>query len=194
MPRIPDYDAVGTSVPRAQTPRFANRSQAITDEGRASLVGAVGGAIQQVAEHDDKLNYAAARATILKADADARETLRNDPDPFSYERRYRDNLLKAKDAASNLIRGSRSRELFQADIDADIERGAGQIREIARGRIADNGRATLQSTLDSTLKTALDAQDEASSVASIQTANTSIAAARDSGFIDAVAAEKLRQA
>lgn len=192
MARIPDYDVVGTNVARINTPRFQDRSRQIASEGQRALVGAVGGVLQQAAEHDDKLSYAAARGTILKADADARETLRNDADPYTYENRYRENLRKAKEGAAKQIRGRNSRALFEADIDADIERGAGQIREIARGKIADNGRATLQSTIESSLQTALDAQDEGSSIASIQTANTSIQAAQDSGYIDAVTGERLR--
>lgn len=192
MARIPDYDAAGTSVARTQTPRFTDNSAQIERQGQAALLGAVGQVVQAAEEHDDKLNYAAARSSILKADADARESLRNDADPYTYEKRYRENLTKAKEGAAKQIRGRQSRALFEADIDADIERGVGQIREIARGRITDQGRATLQSTLDSSLKTALDAQDDASSIASIQTANTSITAAQERGYIDAVAAEKLR--
>jgi hypothetical protein len=194
MPRIPDYEAAGVSVARANTPRFTpDRSRAIVAGGQEALIGAVGQAADQAVEHDDKLRYAAARATILKADSDARETLSNDADPYTYESRYRESLRKAKETAASGIRGSRSRALFEAGIDADIERGAGQIKEIARERIAVNGRATLQSTLDTALRTGLDAKDDATSVASIQTANTSIAAARESGFIDPVTAEKLRQ-
>ncbi len=192
MARIPDYDIAGTSVPRTETPRFADRSRQIRQEGAQALAGAVSNVVQFQAEHDDKLSYAAARGAILKADADARESLRNDSDPYTYESRYRDNLKKAKEAAAKGIRGRQSRALFEADIDADIERGAGQVKEIARGRIADNGRATLQSTIETSLRTALDSPDEASAVASIQTANTAITAARDSGFIDAVAAERLQ--
>ena len=192
MARIPDYDVAGTSVPRIQTPRFNDNSRQIRSEGVGALVGAVGSLVQQAAEHDDKLNYAAARASILKADTDTREALRNDPDPYSYEKRYRENLRKAKEGASSMIRGRQSRELFNADIDADIERGAIQVRGIAQDRIADDGRATLQSTIESSLRTALDSPDEGSAVASIQTANTAIGAARDIGYINAVAAQKLQ--
>lgn len=193
MPRIPDYTAAGTSTPRSNTPRFAaDRSDDIEREGQQALIGAIGAATDRAVEHDDKLNYAAARGAILKADADTREALRNDNDPYTFEARYREGLRKAKASAAIGIRGQRSRALFEADIDADIERGAGQVRDIAREQIAVGGRATLQSTLDTGLRTAMDATDDGSAIASIETAYTAIAAARESRFIDPVAAETLQ--
>lgn len=192
MPRIPDYDVAGTTVPRTQTPRSVDRSSEIRSQGLGELVGAVAGVAQQAEDHDDKLSYAAARGAILKADSDAREAFRNDSDPYTFEARYRENLRKAKEGAAKGIRGRRSRALFEADIDADIERGALAVKEIARGKITDQGRATLQSTIEGGLRTALDSKDDASAVASIQNTNTAIQAAQDSGFIDPVAAEKLR--
>lgn len=184
MPRIPDYTAAGTSVPRANTPRFApDRSGEIVAEGQQALLGAVGAAVDQAVDHDDKLRYAAARSTLLDAQAEARKELEGDNNYETYEARFRERAAKARSIAAANIRGTRSRELFEADAQADIERGVDQIRGLARAREVDQGIATMNTLLESNRNKALETKDPIERGARVQASLDAIDGAYQKGYI-----------
>lgn len=193
MPRIPNYEAAGTSVARTGSLRTeVDRSEAIEREGQGALLGAVGEAVAQAVEHDDKLRYAAARSTLLQAQSAARRELEADNDYETFESRYRERTAKARTAAAASIRGGRSRELFEADAQADIERGVEQIRGLARTKEVDQGVSLLNSTLEANRNAALESKDEAERIAYLEASNDSIQGALDKGYITADSAREVR--
>lgn len=192
MPRIPDYDVVGTSVARANTPRFADRSRQIEAEGQQALLGAVGNVVQDISEHDDKMRYAAARSTLLQAQMGIRKELEADNDYETFEQRYRDRIGKAQAEAAKNIRGRRSRALFETDAQIDLERGAEQIRGAARAKEVNQGIALLNGTLETNRSAALESKDEAERIALLQSSNDLIQGAFDKGYISAEQAREVR--
>lgn len=184
MPRIPDYSAAGTSTARSNTPRFpVDRSAAIEAEGQQALLGAVTGVVQQVEEHDDKLRYAAARSTLLQAQVEARKELEGDTNYETYEKRFRDRTAKARSEAAAKIRGTRSRELFEIDAQADIERGVEQVRGLARAREVDEGIATVNANLEANRTAALESKDPVERGALVQSSLDMIDGLFRKGFI-----------
>lgn len=192
MARIPDYDAAGTSVARTQTPRFTDQSAQIEAGGQQALLGAVGNVIAQAEEHDDRLRYAAARSTLLQAQISARKELEADNDYETFETRYRERMTKAQSTAAAQIKGRRSRELFESDARLDLERGAEQIRGVARAKETDQGLALLNGTLESNRNAALESTDETERGALLESSNDLIQGALDKGYISANAARETR--
>ncbi len=193
MPRIPNYDAAGVSVARANTPRFApDRSGEIERQGQAALLGAVGQVVDQAVAHDDKLRYAAARSTLLQEQNAVRKELEADGDYETFESRYRERTAKARSTAAANIRGARSRELFEADAQADIERGVEQIKGVARTKEVDQGIALLNSTLEGNRNAALESKDPAERAALLQSSHDLIQGALDKSYINADAAREVR--
>lgn len=193
MPRIPDYNAAGTTVPRTATPRFpADRSERIVAEGREALVGAVGAAVERAVDHDDKLRYASARGALLREQIAARKELEGDANYQTYESRFVERTAKARTAAAANIRGARSRELFEIDAQADIDRGLEQIRGLARAREVDEGIATMNNDLESNRTAALESSDPIERGALVKASLDSIDGTFKKGFIKEAEAGALR--
>ncbi len=194
MPRIPDYTAAGTSVPRTTTPRFnPDRSRAIVAEGQGALLTAVDQAVDQAVEHDDKLRYATARGSLLRAQIEARKELEGDPNYETYETRFRERTAKARSDAASGIRGPRSRELFEADAQADIERGVEQIRAQARGVEVDQNIASANSDLEANRTAALESKDPIERGALVQNSLDKIDGLLRKGYIKASEAQAQRE-
>lgn len=194
MPRIPDYTAAGTTVPRTATPRFpADRSERIVAEGREALVGAVGAAVERAVDHDDKLRYASARGALLREQIAARKELEGDANYQTYESRFVERTAKARTAAAANIRGARSRELFEIDAQADIDRGLEQIRGLARAREVDEGIATMNNDLESNRTAALESSDPIERGALVQASLDSIDGTFKKGYIKETEAGALRE-
>lgn len=183
MPRIPDASAVGYSTPQGRTPRFQDRSGEIV----AQAVGQFGQVVTQAAdayqEREDTFAYARAKTALLQADADARRELENDQDWGTFEKRYSEKMATAREKAAGMIRSSRDRALFDMDAKLDVERGAGEIRGVAKRKEIDWGRATLDGMLESNRTAALNAKDEPTRAALIRTTQDAIEGAKAKGYI-----------
>lgn len=185
MPRIPDSTQLGYSVPRTRTPRFQDRSGEIVADATQGFARTLGQAADSLQEHDDQFNYARAKSTLLAADVEARRELENDPDWESYEKRYTERMAKAREQATGLIRGGRSRSLFDMDAKLDVERGTGEIRGIAKRKEIDWGRASLESSLATNRTAALNAKDEATRASLLKASQDLIAGAVSNGYASA---------
>lgn len=161
MPRIPDADNLGYSVPRTRTPHFQDRSGLIEAEGAIQLAQTVGAVADRFQEREDQFNYAQAKSTLLQADIEARRALEDDNDWESYEKKYSERMAKARESASKLIRGKRDRSLFEMDAKLDFERGLGEVRTFAKQKEVRWGRSTLDQALEANRAAALNAKDEA---------------------------------
>lgn len=183
MPRIPDENQLGYSVPRTRTPRFQDRSGEIVADAVGGFARTLGQAADSLQEHDDQFNYARAKSTLLTADVEARKELENDQDWETYEKRYSERMAKAREQAVGLIRGGRSRSLFDADAKLDVERGTGEIRGIAKRKEIDWGRASLEATLAANRTAALNATDEKTRAALLSASQDLIAGAAAEGLM-----------
>lgn len=194
MPRIPDASQLGYSVPRANTPHFQDNSALIQSEAVENFAGTVNRVASVLQEQDDQFNYSRAKSAILQADVDARRQLENDQDWETYEKRYTESMQKALDGASKMIRGKRSRALFDADARLDLDRGTGEIRNIAKRKEIDWGRGSLSSLLESNRTAALNAKDEATRAAIIAATQEAIGGALGKGYLSEQEAANHRQA
>lgn len=185
MPRIPDSTQLGYSVPRTRTPRFQDRSGEIVADATQGFARTLGQVADSLQEHDDQFNYARAKSTLLAADVEARRELENDPDWESYEKRYTERMAKAREQATGLIRGGRSRSLFDMDAKLDVERGTGEVRNIARRKEVDWGRSSLEASLAANRSAALSASDEATRTSLLSASQDLIAGAVSKGYTSA---------
>lgn len=198
MARLPNLDDLG---PRP-TPRAGLKSQlpiasVANPDAISRAVGNFGDQLartgDQALDREDKLNYAAAKSTVLKADAETRQQLADDPDYGTIEKRYTERMTKARADASAMIASKFDRRLFDADTATDIDRGTFEVRKIAtnKKKAADTG--LFASTLEDLQASARLAQDDATREAAITTATEAITGAQANGLIDPVKAVEMRR-
>jgi hypothetical protein len=193
MPKLPDVTSLQRPVPRSQRAIPSDRSGEIEGAAVADFGGnlaRIGGDIQQ---RQDRFAYAQARSELLQADIAIRRELENDQDFATYEQRYREKLGKAREGATAKVQGRMDRALFEQETKLDIERGVSSVREIARRKEVDVGRAGLQQTLANNRTVALETGDEALRTALISSTTDAILGARDKGYINAQEAVDERQ-
>jgi hypothetical protein len=194
MPRLPDVTDLGARpVPQSRRPVVTDQSGEIM--GRA-VESASANLIQlsaQRQERQDRIGYATARSSLLQADIAARQSLENDNDFATYESRYREKLGKARQDAAQNIRGRTDRALFEQDTAVDLERGATEIRGLARRKEVDIGRAGFADTLQKNRTAALEAGDEGTRSALIASTQEAITGAAERGYISAQEAIDHRQ-
>lgn len=183
MARIPDASQLGYSVPRTQTPRFQDRSGEIV----AGAVGRFGQVVGQVAsdiqEKDDSFAYARAKSILIGADVEARRALEDDNDWATYEKRYTESMTKAREAAANIVRGSRDRAMFELEAKGIIDRNTEQVRGQSKRKEIDWGRATLDGMLENNRTAALNAKDEPTRAALIFATQEAIEGAKAKGYL-----------
>ena len=186
MPRIPDASALGErTIPTGRAPLVQDRSGEILAGALGQSAERIGSTIAAFGERQDQLQYAKARSELLTADAAIRKELENDNDWQTYEQRYREKLGKAREKVSATVRGRSDRALFEQETSFDLERGAASIRDMARRKEVDVGRADLDTVLDTNRRTALETQDEALRSSLIGSAQDAIGGARAKGYITA---------
>lgn len=183
MARIPDASQLGYSVPQTRTPRFQDRSGEIVARAVGQFGQVVGQAANQIQEREDQFAFAQAKSSLLQADVDARRSLENDQDWATYEKRYTDSMSKAREKAAGMIRGNRDRALFDMDAKLDFERGVGEIRNVAKRKEIDWGRASLDGMLQSNRTAALNAKDEPTRAALILATQEAIGGAKAKGYL-----------
>jgi ribosomal protein S20 len=193
MPKLPDATALDRPVPQP-------RRSVTTDQSGQIMGQAIEGAgntlirlSEQRQERQDRTGYAAARSSLLQADVAARRELENDNDFATHEARYREKLGQARQDATKLVRGRTDRALFELDTAADLERGVSEIRGQARRMEVDTSRASLNDTLQKNRTAALEAKDEGTRSALIQSTQEAITGAAERGFISAQEAVDQRQ-
>lgn len=194
MPRLPDLDSLGARpVPQGPRGTSSVRNAGAVADAAAQLGGQIAQIGQGMIEKQDKLNYAAARASLLKADVQARQELQDDPDYETYGARYTEKMKAARDAAAGMIKSNSDRALFQAESNVDVERGLGEVNGLARGKRNTARFATAISSLDSLHDVAAGALDEETRLATVKNAGDVIQGLVDQGVVDQARAVELRQ-
>lgn len=183
MPRIPDASQLGYTVPSIRTPRFQDRSGEIVAESAGRLAQSIGAAADAYQEREDKFAYAQAKSALLSADVEVRRTLENDQDWGTFEKRYSESMTKAREKAAGLIRSPRDRALFDMDAKLDVERGVNEVRNVAKRKEVDWGRASLDGMLQANRSAALNAADEPTRAALISATQDAIDGAKSKGYI-----------
>lgn len=194
MARLPDLDSLGARpIPRARMGvASVDNPGAIGNavEGFGDVAARIGAA---EVEKEDQLSYAAAKASLLKADAEARMELADDPDYETAEKRYQERMGKAKSAASTLIKSRFDRQVFDVDTRTDLDRGSFEIRKVATNKRQAAETATFASTLLDLQATARTATDDATREAAIKTATDAISGAQAKGLLSPEKALEARQ-
>jgi hypothetical protein len=192
MARIPDVTSLGERrAPIGRAPTYEDRSAEITAESIGNAARQLGGAVVDFADRRDDFRVAKAGATFSTAEASARQF--QDDDWETYETRYRESMTKAKEEALKGVRLPANRQALELQFDSAVERGALNVRQSARVKEIEFGRADLSSMLDSYRTAALSSTDEAMRARSIAGAQLAIQSARDNQYIDPTDAEKLNK-
>lgn len=194
MPRLPDLDSLGARpVPQPNRGVSSVRNAGAVGDAAAQLGQQVTQMGQGMIEKEDKLNYAAARASLLKADIQTRQELQDDPDYETYGARYTEKMKAARDQAAGMIKSNSDRALFEAESATDVARGEGEIGAVARGKRNTAMFATAMSSLDSLHDVASGALDEETRVATVKNAGDVVQGLVENGVIDAARGVELRQ-
>lgn len=194
MPRLPDVTSLGERpVPRGRTPIISDRSGEIAGQAIESTGENLIQLSNQREQRLDRIGYAQARSSLLQADIATRRELENDNDFTTYESRYREKLGKARQDASQFIRGRTDRALFEQDTAADLERGVSEVRGLARRKEVDTGRSSLAQMLQANRTAAMDATDEGTRAALIASTNEAITGAKERGYVSAQEATDQRK-
>jgi hypothetical protein len=194
MAKIPDSTYLGERrIGDGRVPLVVDRSAQIAAQGASDTATSINNAVQRYAEHDDAFNYARARSAVQSADIKLRSSFEDDADWATQESRYSEGMKTAREEASKLISGARSRALFDNDAKVDVERGTEQIRHQAKETEGHWGRAQLDDTLASNRTAALEARDEPTRAALTTNVQDSIAGALQKRYITPEQAKNLTQ-
>ena len=184
MPRLPDLDSLGARpVPQGPRGTSSVRNAGAVGDAAAQLGAQVAQMGQGMIAKEDKLNYAAARATLLKADVQARQELQDDPNYETFGARYTEKMKAARDQAAGMIKSNSDRALFQVESNVDVERGFGEVNGLARGKRVAAQKGTLAQTLIDLTETGSSALDDATREQTIHSMNDAIDGALSAGII-----------
>lgn len=195
MPRLPDASALGPrTIAQGSSQAIPDHSGEILLDAGLNLGDNIGRDLQSISDHDDQYNYGRAKGALLTADIALRKKFEDDPDFSTQENRYNEAMTKAKEDAAGMIRGPRSKALFEQDAKSDVERGAEVIRQQSRVKEGQWARSSLDETLQSSRIAALEARDPATREQFVRSVQDSIAGALDNQYITPEQATNVRQA
>lgn len=193
MAKIPDVTSLGERrIPTGRAPEYQDRSAEIAAESFGNAARQLGSAVVDFADRRDNFRVAKAGAAFSTSEAAARQFQDNDWE--SYESRYRESMGKAKEEALKGVRIPANRQSLELEFDSAVERGVLSVRNAARGKEVEFGRADLSSMLDSYRTAALSSGDEALRQKNVFGAQTAIKAALDNRYIDPTDAESINKA
>src|SRR5688572_10431738 len=194
MPRIPDATALGErNIPSGRAPAVGSDAAQIAYASLGQTAERIGQTVNAFVGRQEQLQYAKARSELLTADATIRRELETDNDWATYDERYRERLGKAREKVTQTLTSRTDRALFEQETALDIERGSTSIRDMARRKEVDVGRADLDTILQNNRTTALEAKDENLRSSLISSTQDAILGARGKGYLSAQEAVDLRQ-
>lgn len=194
MSKLPDVTALGERViASGRKPIVEDDSGDVLAQGNLRASASIGQDLQSLSEHDDQYNYGRARIALLTADVAVRNKFEDDPDFATQENRYNEAMKTAREDASNMIRGGRSRALFEQNSQEDIARGADVIRGQARVKEGQWARSSLEETLQTSRVAALEAKDPKTREQFVRGVRDSIDGALKSQYITPEQATDLRE-
>ena len=198
MPTLPDPSRIQRRAPRVstnvQSPAFTGAG-----DGLKQVAGAFADLAdlgqQQVAikkkeeERQDRLELGKAKAEWKKTRAEQSIAYDQDQDFKTIEERYRGELTKRSGEILAAIKNPEHRELFQQQLDSDIEVGSIQMHNLAFRKESDFEVSRLDEDLVDLRKIALEANDDEA----IKIAGERITDAVDAGYLTQTQATNLRQ-
>ena len=191
MPRLPDINDLGARpIPQSRQGVASNPGAGAVGQAVAGLGQTVEAAGEHQLEVRDKLQYATARAAVLKADTDARTALRDDPDYSTYGARYKAALGTAQQAAAATISNKEDRANFETQTGVDINRGAYDIGELAHAKAKDAQVAAGQGAIDTSAQVAVSAPDDKTREQALLNGAQIIDGLAASGAIDQATAQR----
>lgn len=194
MARLPDLNDLGARPVPVSRRQIASVRNA---DAIGSAVEGIGDQLSrtgnQMLEKQDRMAYAAAKTALISADIKARNELQNDQDYGTFEKRYNEAMAAARQQAAKLIGSHSDRALFEQDAGADIQRGLGQVQQLATTKRIVARKAVLNDSLDALMDAGHSATDDATRATIFQTANEAIEGAVKSGDLDPLEASNLRQ-
>lgn len=192
MPRIPDVTSLGERrVPTGRAPTYEDRSAQIAAESMGSAARQLGSAVADFADRRDNFRVAKAGATFSTAETSAREFQDNDWE--TYETRYRESMRKTREDALKSVRIPANKAALELQFDTAIERGALNVKQQARTKEVEFGRADLTGMLDSYRNAALSSSDDAVRGQNVTGAQLAIKSALDNEYIKPTEAENINK-
>jgi hypothetical protein len=184
MARIPDASDLGERrVIEPAGPVSTDNSADLRAEGVTNAMESISRGVKRYQQQDDEFNYARAR-TFLNTSAIAMERkLAEEPDYEKHEANYRTEMQKAREDAGKLIRGNRSRALFEDQAQFDIERGLNEVRIQAKIKEGNQGRADLEELLEVSRRAMLESDDPEQRAALMDSVSSGINGALAKGYI-----------
>lgn len=194
MAKIPDETALGErTIADGRVEHTPDRSAQILAGANQAIEG-IGNAAQRYLQQDDAFNYARAQTALQSADAALEKKLAADPDWETHESRYTEEMGKARADASKLIRGARSRALFENGATTGIERGQEKIRAQSKQVEGQWGRSSLDELLETNRRAALETKDPALRAALERATNDAIVGAISKQYVTPDTGKNLSQA
>lgn len=183
MPQLPDANDLGRRGPQISG-GVASADMTQVSRAMQGLGNAVANTANAIGEKQDRFNYAEAQSDFLKKKLKIMSAFDNDNDYSTFSERFNQEISKARDESTGLLRNNEDRHAFSLETDNDIARSAETIRNLARSREVDHGIASLNQTIESNRNAALSAPDEETRQALLQATNDAIHGAFDRGYID----------
>lgn len=191
MARLPDVNDLGARpIPQSRQGIASNPAAGVVGQAVAGLGQTVEAAGAQQMDVRDKLQYATARAAVLKADTDTRTALRDDPDYSTYGARYKAAMGTAQTTAAASIADKEDRATFETQTGVDINRGAYDLGELAHAKAKDAKVAAGQGALDTSAQVAVSAPDDKTREQALLNGGQIIDGLAASGAIDATTAQR----
>lgn len=195
MPRLPDVSDLGARpVPQSRRGVVSVRNAGAWGEAFSDFGQTVAGIGEDLKQRDDAFQMATARSAFLARKIALDSEFAEDQALDTKEKRYTEELAKARTEAQTMIRSSRARGAFSIDTEPDVARAVAGIRSsVVQGR-RDVSRAQLTEALRLNNNAALAAKDETDAERITMTSVAAVDAAREAGYISAQEAADQRQA
>lgn len=192
MAKLPDANDLGRRGPQIAG-GVASADMTQVSRAMQGLGNAVANIANAIGEKQDRFNYAEAQSDFLKKKLKIMSAFDNDNDYSTFSERFNQEISKARDESTGLLRNNEDRHAFSLETDNDIARSSEAIRNLARSKEVDHGIASLNQTIESNRNAALSAPDEQTRQALLQATNDAIHGAFDRGYIDEKSLVSTRQ-
>lgn len=190
MPTIPTSEVLGQRV-------FQDRSQVVRPQldfsGQQRLVDTAQQVASNVNDRLDRASMQKAKIEFQRAKLDADAAFDQDPDFSTHETRYNELLGKAVESSSKLVRNPRMAEAFKEEIGLYQAEGAANIKKKAFAKEIKYGIADLDGKLTTARENYLRATDPKDREFSLNGIMESIDFAEESGYIDKVQSQSMRE-
>lgn len=184
IPSIADKLPVVPNAPTRVTPV---QGAGLSSDAAVSFDNNLTQIANQELDQQDQFAYAKARAAFLTKKTELESSLQNDQDWATLPTRYKASISQIANDAATSLPTPRLQEKFKVESGLDAADGLGKINSFANGARQDQGRADLNSLLDTAKDNGL--SDPTNSAAYVKNAQLAIQGARSQNLITAQEAE-----